>query len=122
QFKAMVLGLDDILPTAEDEALLVDMARGYGDQDLSMKVARAAAQRGFILPQRGYPVRTPPQVLNGPEPALVLGITRQESGFDPMVRSGVGARGMMQLMPATAAAVARRIGVGYAPGMLDEPE
>jgi soluble lytic murein transglycosylase len=121
-FKAFALSLDDTLPSAEDEALLVDLVRGYGDQDTSMKVARAAAQRGFLLPQRGYPFRTPPGVDGAPEPALVLGITRQESGFDPMVRSGVGARGMMQLMPATASVVARRMGVAYSPGMLDEPD
>jgi soluble lytic murein transglycosylase len=121
-FRVFALSLDDTLPTVEDQALLVDLVRGYGDQDTSMKVVRAAAQRGFILPQRGYPTRTAPQVVNGPEPALVMGITRQESGFDPLVRSHVGARGMMQLMPATAQIVARKIGVGYSPGMLDEPD
>ena len=121
-YRAMVLHLDDILPTVEDEAQLVDLARNYGDQDTSMKVARAAAQRGFILTDRGYPVRTLPQIGGGAETALVLGITRQESGFDPMVRSGVGARGMMQLMPATAAITARKMGVSYSAGMLDEPD
>jgi soluble lytic murein transglycosylase len=121
-FRTFALNLDDMLPTAEDEALLIDLVRGYGDQDTSMKVARAAAQRGFILPQRAYPLRSPPDGMNAPEPSLVLGITRQESGFDPLVRSGVGARGMMQLMPATAAIVARRLGVSYSPGMLDEPD
>ncbi|MDP3661052.1 lytic transglycosylase domain-containing protein [Phenylobacterium sp.] len=121
-FKAFVLALDDVLPTLEEQALLVDLARGYGDQDTSMKVVRTAAQRGFILTGRGYPLRTPPSVMGAPEPALVLGITRQESGFDPLVRSGVGARGMMQLMPATASIVARNMGVGYQPGMLDDPD
>jgi soluble lytic murein transglycosylase len=121
-FRALVLGLDDILPSAEEEAMLIDLARGYGEQDASMKVARAAAQRGFVLPQRGYPFRTPPQVYDAPEAALILGITRQESGFDPLVRSGAGARGMMQLMPATAAVVARRNGMSYSPGMLDDPD
>jgi soluble lytic murein transglycosylase len=121
-FRSFVLGLDDMLPSAADQALLVDLARAYGDQDLSMKVARAAAQRGLILPDRAYPFRRPPQVSGAPEPALVLGITRQESGFDPLVRSHVGARGMMQLMPATAQIVARKMGVDYSPGMLDEPE
>ena len=122
-FRTFALALDDSLPTAEDEALLVDLVRGYGEQDTSMKVARAAAQRGFILPQRAYPFRSPPaDVANAPEPALVLAITRQESGFDPTVRSGVGARGMMQLMPATAAIVARRTGVSYSAGMLDDPD
>ncbi|MDP3853546.1 lytic transglycosylase domain-containing protein [Phenylobacterium sp.] len=122
RFRAFVLALDDVLPTAEEQALLVDLARGYGDQDTSMKVVRTAAQRGFILPGRGYPVRTPPQVMGAPETALTLGITRQESGFDPMVRSGVGARGMMQLMPATAAMTARKVGLTYAPSMLDDPD
>jgi len=121
-FRALVLGLDDILPTVGEEAMLVDLARGYGEQDISMKVVRAAAQRGFVLPDRGYPFRTPPQVYGAPEQALVLGITRQESGFDPMVRSGAGARGMMQLMPATASVVARKMGVGYSAGMLDDPD
>ena len=121
-FRALVLGLDDILPSAEEEAMLIDLARSYGEQDTSMKVARAAAQRGFVLPQRGYPFRTPPKMYDAPEVALILGITRQESGFDPLVRSGAGARGMMQLMPATASAVARRNGMGYSPAMLDDPD
>ena len=121
-FRTFALNLDDMLPTAEDEALLVDLVRGYGDQDTSMKVARAAAQRGFILPQRAYPLRIPPEAMNAPEPALVLGITRQESGFDPQARSGAGARGMMQLMPPTAAVVARKVGIAYSPGMLEEPD
>jgi soluble lytic murein transglycosylase len=43
----------------------------------------------------------------------VLSIARQESNFDPGARSGPGARGMMQLMPATAAVLARRMGEPY---------
>ncbi len=121
-FRVFVLALDDVLDSTADQAMLVDLVRGYGEQDTSMKVVRTAAQRGFILPERGYPVRTPPEVANAPEPALVLAITRQESGFDPLVRSGVGARGMMQLMPATAAATARRMGMSYASSMLDDPD
>jgi len=118
-FRVFVLNLDDTLPTLEDEAQLVDLARDYGEMDTSMKAARGAAQHGFILPNRAYPVRNAPD--EGAEPALVLAITRQESGFDPYVRSGAGARGMMQLMPSTAKILARRIGVSYSPGQLDEP-
>ena len=120
-FRILVLALDDVLPSAEEEALLVDLARGYGDQDTSMKIVRTAAQRGFILPERGYPLRTPPETPNSAEPALVLGITRQESSFDPLARSGAGARGMMQLLPGTAVGVARKIGLGYSVSMLDDP-
>lgn len=121
-YRTFVLNLDDMLSSRQDEALLVDMVRGYGDQALSMQVARGAAQHGFVLPQRAYPFRELPQVDGAPEPALVLGITRQESGFDPDIRSSAGARGMMQLMPATASIVARRIGVSYSPSMLNEPD
>ncbi len=117
-FKTFALALDDVLPTVEEQALLVDLVRGYGDQDTSMKVVRGAAQRGFILPERGYPTRNPPSVAGAPELALTLGITRQESGFDPSVRSGADARGMMQLLPATAASVARGLGMSYQASML----
>ncbi|MCX7384467.1 MAG: lytic transglycosylase domain-containing protein [Alphaproteobacteria bacterium] len=44
-----------------------------------------------------------------PEPALSLGIIRQESSFDSATVSPAGARGLMQLMPATASQVARTL-------------
>jgi soluble lytic murein transglycosylase len=115
--RAFVLAADDNLPSAEEYALLVDLARGYGEQDLSMRVVRAAAQRGYVLPDRGYPVLRGSEG-SGAEQAFVLSIARQESNFDPDARSGVGARGLMQLMPSTAAVVARRMGMSFSPERL----
>jgi len=121
-FRVFVLGCNDILPSAEEYALLSDLARQYGDQDLSMRVARAGAQRGFLLPERGYPIRMPPAGAGLPEPALSLAIIRQESNFDPGQRSGPGARGLMQVMPSTAQAIARHMGIGYSATRLNDPE
>jgi soluble lytic murein transglycosylase len=49
--------------------------------------------------------------LTGLETAFVYGLIRQESRFILEARSGVGAAGLMQVMPATARWTARKIGM-----------
>ena len=44
---------------------------------------------------------------------MVYAIARQESQFDPRAQSGVGARGLMQMMPATAQRTARRVAAAF---------
>ncbi len=51
--------------------------------------------------------------------SLLLGLAKQESRFTPAVRSGVGATGLMQLMPDTAAEVA---GQSVSGSELEDPQ
>ncbi|MFM9922228.1 transglycosylase SLT domain-containing protein [Variovorax sp. H27-G14] len=59
----------------------------------------------------------------GLDPAYVYGLIRQESRFIMDARSGVGASGLMQVMPATARWTARKIGLSdFTPGQINDRE
>jgi soluble lytic murein transglycosylase len=59
----------------------------------------------------------------GLDPALVAAVIREESAFNPRAVSGVGARGLMQVMPSIGRqlAEARRLGP-WDPSLLDDPD
>jgi soluble lytic murein transglycosylase len=58
---------------------------------------------------------------NDLDEAWVYGLIRQESRFISYARSGVGAQGLMQVMPATAKWIAKRLGMeGYNHGMISQ--
>jgi soluble lytic murein transglycosylase len=118
-------------------ALAARTASGLGMPDVAVQTARYAGRQGIALPRIGWPAPfTPPAgPPPGVEPALVLGLMRQESSFDPGVVSGAGAVGLMQLMPATARQIAgggqsaadlknpgdnMRLGVAYFENLLQE--
>jgi len=60
---------------------------------------------------------------NNISPYLVAAVIFQESHYNPEATSRVGARGLMQIMPATGNAIAQRMGYqGYTPDKLYDPE
>ena len=73
------------------------------------------AQR-FPMPFRKDVVAVSGEV--GLDPAYVYGLIRQESRFIMDARSGVGASGLMQIMPATARWTAKKLGLDYKPDMI----
>ena len=106
--KALLQGSDTRAEFALAGLLSRDLHRPY----LEVLTAKAANQKGIVLGQVGFPkldVEAAPTPYGSgvSEPALTLGIIRQESEFRPDVRSNAGAVGLMQLMPATAQIVAK---------------
>jgi soluble lytic murein transglycosylase len=121
----IMLHLADITDDRAELAALSDLALNFGDRKLSLRIAKAASLRNIVLAEHAYPTAAMPNWTHkGPpvEKALVYGLSRQESEFDPNALSPAGARGLMQLMPGTARIVARQIGVPYSPGRLTDPD
>lgn len=109
----LAVSSDDI----DRSALIAEMAAEAGELGTAVFTARRAATGRMILPALGYPVLQPTPT-QGPEPAFVHAIIRQESSFEANAVSRVGARGLMQLMPATAEVTAKSIGLAYDLGSL----
>ncbi len=85
--------------------LAAKLAIGLGYPSSAVAIARTAGTAGQMLIREGWPLaENPPSTL---EPAISLGIMRQESSFDPTAISGAGAEGLMQLLPSTARKTAR---------------
>ena len=104
------------LGESQDEtglAQMADMTLDWGEPHLALLVAKAAAERGLILPAAYYPVPDFVPDDLAVSRALALAITRRESEFDPAARSAADARGLMQLLPGTAKLMANKLGVEH---------
>ena len=115
--RPFLLRLDETAPDPAGRALAASFATRLGLPDQAVAIARRAGRDGLMLPDLGWPVAVEPPS-GAVEPAVVLGLMRQESSFDAQAGSPAGARGLMQLMPATAAGVARRLGEPVSPAAL----
>lgn len=114
-FRLFSYRADDRLTDPEEAVLLAALANEYLYVRQSVRAAKAARQRGIVLPQSAYPTIDLPEQTSGdqPNPEVVHSVIRQETEFSQHAVSGAGARGMMQMMPATARQTARSIGEGY---------
>lgn len=91
-------------------AQLGQAAIDAGQPHLAVMIGKRIAYRGITLPAPYYALHPLAQAKLPMAPEMSLAIARRESEFDPKVQSGVGARGLMQIMPATAKEVAQNLG------------
>lgn len=76
----------------------------------ALRLAKAAAGKGVVFPAAYFPLTGLERTELGLPPELVMSIARRESEFNHTVSSHAGALGLMQVMPDTARAMARRLG------------
>ena len=108
--RAFFVHLRRNLKSEAELAMIAHLAQAIGDTQGAVRIGKAGIARGMNLVYYAYPIHALPQykpLRKPPEPAMILGIARQESEFDTTTRSGAGARGILQVMPVTARHVCR---------------
>lgn len=120
-FESIAFYLDDTLDDPMEIELLAQMAREQSYYRTALRSAKAGLFRNVVAANAAYPLIDVPGAVRQsgrPEEALVLAIIRQESEFEPAAVSHANAHGLMQLIPSTARAQARREGITYQRGAL----
>jgi len=115
-FESIAFYLDDTLDDPMEMELLSQLAREQSYHRTALRSAKAGLFRNVVATSSAYPLIDLPQTVRSQariEPALVLAIIRQESEFDVGAISSANARGLMQLIPSTAQAQARREGMSF---------
>jgi soluble lytic murein transglycosylase len=117
--RLFIRALAESLRTPAERTLAMELSRQIGRPDLAVWVGRAARNNGEAF----YVRDAFPTLQQNPRGSwsLANAITRQESSFDVNAVSHAGARGLMQLMPATAREQAGRLGIAFNNSQVHDP-
>ncbi len=111
----------------DDRALMAAARLACDRQDWQLCINTAERTRNEVDVRLRYPMPFANDITSaaraqGLEPALVFGLIRQETRFMPQLKSVVGASGLMQVMPATARYVAKKIDLPWDnPALISDP-
>lgn len=112
----MIADMAENAASAEESVLIARLADQLGLTYMVVHAGKRAQAKGWDADRIAFPTNGIPKfkpLSESVEPALVYAIARQESVFNPAAISHADARGLLQLLPSTAAAVAKRNGVGF---------
>ncbi len=108
------------------EVLAAELATSLERYDFAIQISKKASYEKRFYNTYNYPIINTPKIINNktmPKQEIVLAIIRQESEFDKSANSWAGARGMMQLMKATAKITAKQAKLPYSiSGLTKDPE
>ncbi len=96
--------------SAPQLALIAGAALELRLHHAAVRTARRASDLGVVMLEARHPVLDLPDGL-GVDDDLVLAVVNRESEFNARAQSGKNALGLMQVRPATARDVARRLGI-----------
>lgn len=109
----------DSFTDGADLLLSAKLAQTLDAHHLAIAIADTSEKRGIPLDLFNFPKDGLPSTkLASMDHAAIYAITRQESRFQVDAISSAGARGLMQLMPATAKETAGKLGVKYSASRL----
>ncbi len=116
--------LDDRLSSPGEYLLLAELASRMSAPHITVRAGKVAIRNNAFTAEVAYPTIAIPSRAERFVPAeVILGISRQESEFNPRAFSSAGARGVMQLIPSTAQITARKEGLAYRQAdLLNDPD
>ncbi len=108
--------------SGDTRASLRELKRAFPQLGTALQESAPPEALALYYPLDYQATVTAAAAANGIPAPLVFGMIHQESGFDAAATSHAGARGLMQLMPATGREVAGRLGLPWSTSRLSDPE
>ena len=102
--------------TPEEISMAGVLAQEIERLDFAIQIGKSASYKNLTLLEISYPrIEVPKQVKNQKilDSSVILALIRQESEFDTSANSKVGAKGLMQIMPATARLLSKVTSVDF---------